>query len=259
MPLCGYIKCNYSENIIIVSEENRGYANGNNIGIKYALDHGCEYICLLNSDVVVEEDFLEPLVENITSEHNIGIVGPCICEYSKRNYIQAMGAEINLYVGLAQRKFNGRKYSNINKKILNVDYLGGACFLFNKNIIEKIGLIPENYFLFYEETEFCLRAKKAGYKLLCIHNSRVYHKGSATISKFKGLSYFFLNRNRIIFMRRNANIFQKIIFSIYLIFETIGRMLIRKENFELLKYYYIGMKADINNIGIKEVKSYLNN
>ena len=104
----------------------------------------------------------------------------------------------------------GSLYSSINEKVIDVDYLGGACFVCKREVIEKIGLIPENYFLFYEETEFCLNAKRKGYSLKCITESKVYHKGAATISKYSGLSYYFLNRNRIVFMRRNANIFHKI-------------------------------------------------
>ena len=251
------IRENFPEETLLTCDENRGYAAGNNIGIKYALEAGAEYICLLNSDVIVEQDFLEPLVETLISDSKIGMAGPCICDYYHREIIQAMGANINLCTGLAMGRYKGKKFNEVKEESLQVDYLGGACFIFKKSVVDKIGLIPENYFLFYEETEFCLKAERAGFDLFCLSSSRVYHKRSATISKFKGLSYFFLNKNRIVFMRRNANFLQKLIFAMYIIIETFGRMLIRGESYKLFKVYIQGLKADLNNMDIDEVEKKL--
>lgn len=247
----------YPELSILVSNENLGYASGNNIGIKYALEENAEYICVLNNDVVVEKNFLEPLIKIFEVDNKIGMVGPCICEYSNRDKVQAMGAYINLYRGLAMGQCEGADYSSIKNKLFDVDYLGGACFIVKAEVFKNIGLIPENYFLFYEETEFCLNAKRKGYNLICVYDSKVYHKRSATISKYTGLSYFFLNRNRIVFMRRNANFIKKLIFFFYIIAETIGRIIIRREPFKLVKYYINGLKADINNIDLDGIKHYM--
>lgn len=251
------IKEAFPQHTLLVSEENLGYASGNNIGIKYSLMQGAEYVCILNNDVIVEKDFLNSMIELFQSDDNIGMVGPCICEYSQRNTIQAMGAHINLYRGLAMGLFKGAKYDTVGKNKLEVDYLGGACFVIKVEVFNNIGLIPEIYFLFYEETEFCLKAKQFGYKLICLPESRVYHKGSATISKYSGLSYYFLNRNRIVFMRRNADIFHKIIFALYITVETIGRIIIRKESFRLFKYYFQGLIADKDNMDSEKVEFFL--
>lgn len=243
---------------IIESNKNLGYASGNNIGIEYALKDNSEYICILNNDAIVDKNFLEPLINIFDTCNDVAAVGPCICCYNDRDKIQAMGANINLYTGLAQARAKGREYVNFKNKIQDVDYLGGACFLVKSEIFIKIGNIPENYFLFYEETEFCLKIKRANYRLLCVGESRVYHKGSATISKFKGLSYFFLNRNRVVFERRNANLFKRIIFYLYLPIETIGRILIRKESTSLFSFYLEGIKADKNKIDFDKIKQFLN-
>lgn len=251
------LRSRFPHHILLESKINLGYANGNNIGIKYAKDNGADYICILNNDVRVESNFLEPLIGILIDDDSAAMTGPCICEYTKPNTIQAMGANINLYTGLAQAKYKGTPYDDVNLKTIDVDYLGGACFVFKSSILDKIGYIPENYFLFFEETEFCLKTKKLGYKLICVKESKVYHKGSATISKFKGLSYFFLNRNRIVFMRRNANVIQKIIFSIYVVIEGIGRMILRREPVELFKFFIEGLKTDINKIDLEKVKYYV--
>ena len=242
---------------LILSCDNFGYAKGNNIGIKYALEQGAEYICILNSDVEVEENFLEPIIEFLSKNKNTGIAGPCICDFENKAVVQSLGAYINLYTGLAMGKNKGSFYKSIKEAVIDVDYLGGACFVCKREVFEKVGLIPENYFLFYEESEFCLKAKGQGYSLKCITESRVYHKGSATISKYSGLSYYFLNRNRIIFMRRNADLLHKIIFALYLPVETLGRVIIRKESFKLFCYYYEGLKADKHNIDFEKVKAFM--
>lgn len=241
---------------IIKSNENLGYANGNNIGIKYALENKADYICVLNNDVIVEDDFLDKIIKVMEDDKDIGLAGPCICKYHDKNIIQAMGANINLYNGLTQGKYKNYKYSDIPQKDIQVDYLGGACFVCRREVFEKIGFIPENYFLFFEETEFCYKASKRGYKLLCVYESKIYHKGSSTISKYSGLSYYFLNRNRVVFIRRNANFFEKCIFSAYIFIEAVARIILRREPLTLLKNIIHGFKADVKSIDMEMVKSF---
>ncbi|HEX3015187.1 MAG TPA: glycosyltransferase family 2 protein [Desulfobacteria bacterium] len=244
--------------VLLVSDHNWGYADGNNQGISYALNHGAAYVCLLNNDVIVEPNFLEPLVALLEDDDGIGVAGPCICEYQDRSVVQAMGANINLYTGLAQGKYKGTRYSRLEHRVLPVDYLGGACFIARAAVFKQVGLIPANYFLFYEETEFCLNVKRYGYKLVCLGRSRVYHKRSATIARFSGLSYFFLNRNRIVFMRRNANFFQKLVFTLYVMLEGILRLLLRGESTDLFRFYLAGLKADLNAIDFAQVTRFVN-
>jgi GT2 family glycosyltransferase len=251
------IKHNFKDVRLIVSESNKGYASGNNLGIKHALENGAEYICILNNDVIVERNFLNILVNELQSDQSLGIVGPCICDYSLRNRIQSFGARINLLTGLAQGLYKGVEYDSLMLKKKEVDYLGGACFVARRSVFEKIGMIPENYFLFFEETEFCLKAKRSGFKLECIKSSKVYHKGSSTISKFAGLSYYFLNRNRVVFMRRNANTLQMSVFIIYVTIEALARIIIRREPVYIFKYYLEGLFADKNNIDLHKIEEFI--
>lgn len=252
------IKGSFPDVILLKSRDNLGYASGNNLGIKYALEKNMEYICILNNDVAVDRNFLEPIIKTLMDDKNAAAAGPSICYYGQDDVIQAMGGNINLYTGLPTMKFKGKKLSQVKEDIVSVDYLGGACFVVKAEILKKIGLIPENYFLFYEETEFFLNIKRQGYKLISIRDSRVYHKVSGTISKYKGLSYFFLNRNRIIFVRRNARLYHKFIFFFYIILETIGRMILRGE-LSLFKYYYEGLKADKDKISKDEINKFIKN
>lgn len=241
---------------LLTNTTNLGYAHGNNIGIEYALKHNPDYLCILNNDVEVEKDFLTKIISYMEINKTVGIAGPCICDFNERDKIQSMGANINLFTGLAQAKGKNVAYSSLTDKTLSVDYLGGACFVARIEVFKEIGLIPEMYFLFFEETEFCLKAKRAGFDLICVTDSKIYHKQSATISKYKGLSYFFLNRNRIVFMRRNAKFYHKIIFSVYILIETLGRMVIKKEPISIFKTYLAGLRADTTNIDMDEVNQF---
>lgn len=250
------LKMEFPEYKIMKTDRNIGYANGNNIAIKYALANGCEYVCVLNNDVVVEKDFLSKIINVMQSQSQIGIAGPCICKYNHRNVIQAMGANINLFTGLTQGRSKGDKYSELKPENTEVDYLGGACFVAKRGVFDTIGLIPENYFLFFEETEFCLKAARAGYKLLCIYQSKIYHKGSSTIAKYNGLSYYFLNRNRVVFVRRNANSFEKLVFYIYIFVEAVGRIIIRREPLILIKNIIDGFRANKKEIDLASIKSF---
>jgi len=251
------IENNLKDVILLKSDINKGYGYGNNIGIKAALAEGAEYICILNSDVLVEKDFLEPLIDSFEKEGKLGIVGPCVCEYDNKERVQATGSSLNPYFGLARSINKGELYSNIKSTSINVDYIGGACLLFKSEILSKIGCIPENYFLFFEETEFCYKARKHGYNCRCISSSRVYHKGSATISQYKGLGYYLLHKNRIVFMRRNGNLLQRIIFFLYIILETTGRILLRKDPLSLISFYLKGAFSDLELIDQESIKTYM--
>ena len=161
--------------VFIQAGENRGFAAGNNIGIKYALAKSdFEYIWLLNNDTVIEKDTLKNLVEYV-NDIEIGICGSVLKYYDNPNIVQAYGGTINKFLGTSRHILDKSK---IEKKL---DYIVGASFLIQKNVIDELGLLPEEYFLYYEETDYCFNAKEHGFILGVALNSIVYHKeGSST-------------------------------------------------------------------------------
>jgi len=205
----------YPEYYFIKTERNFGYAGGNNAGIKYALKQSADYICILNNDVVVEPDFLDFIIKEMENDYGIGITGPKICEYDDKSVIQSTGSKISLYTGRVPAINAGKKCSDFQDSI-SVDYIGGACLVIRSSLIEEIGLIPEIYFLFFEETEWCLKAKRNKNKIVCVCQSRVYHKGSVSIAKIKGLKAYYMTRNNFLFIKRNALFIQKIVFTAYI-------------------------------------------
>jgi GT2 family glycosyltransferase len=161
--------------IFIQAGENKGFAAGNNIGIKYALaKNDFEYVWLLNNDTVIEINTLSLLV-SYASNNNLGISGSSLMYYDSPKKIQAYGGSINKFFGTGKHILN---QDDINQKL---DYVVGASFLIDKEVIAKIGLMPEEYFLYYEETDYCFNAKNNGFELGIDIDSIVYHKeGTST-------------------------------------------------------------------------------
>jgi len=156
--------------IFIQAGENGGFAAGNNIGIKYALaKDDFEYVWLLNNDTVIEKDSLSLLVKH-AKKNEIGISGSALMYYHDPKEVQAYGGHINKFFGTGTHILH---VSEIGKKL---DYVVGASFLINNKVLDKIGLMPEEYFLYYEETDYCFNARNNGFKLGVSLDSVVYHK-----------------------------------------------------------------------------------
>lgn len=231
-----------SENTeVILNSDNLGYAAGNNIGIKAAIAEGADYICVLNNDVVVHEDFLSTLVSYMEQNPTVGVCSPVICDYENREKVQSSGCKINYWTGETPFYNNKSMVSEVEGKIIPCDYVGGACMLFRTQIIEEVGEIPEIYFLFYEETEWCSRIKKKGFEVVCNCSARIFHKGSASIGKIHGLKEHYMCRNRVLFVRRNSNKIQRSFFRIYIVAAMLINAVIKGE-WKRIGYYIEGLK-----------------
>lgn len=187
----------------IRNEKNIGYAAGNNVGIKYAIENGADYIVVLNNDVVVNPHSFDSCIRLLEHNSDIAIVGPAIIDYSN-NKLQSTGAFIDFAKITTPLINNGKEYFPSDSQV-DCDYVGGACMIFKSDLVAKIGYIPELYFLFWEEVEWCYRAKQQGYRVVCDMNSYVKHKGSATIKKVSGISTYYMERNRVLFVKRNVS------------------------------------------------------
>ncbi len=191
---------------LLQAGKNRGYAAGNNVGIRYALEQGADYVCILNNDVEVEPDFLNVLVDYLETAPEVGVAGPVVYEYNQRDIIQSAGFSINKEKGKSEPLLQGKHRNIIQTKTLHYcDGMSGSCLLVKKEVLEKAGLIPECYFLFFEEMEWCLNIQKCGYKLATLFTTGIYHKGSATLQKTNTVSAYYMARSRTLFIRRNGN------------------------------------------------------
>ena len=200
-----YLKEHETDYKVIQSGENRGYAAGNNVGIRYAMAQGADYVCVLNNDVEVKPDFLQKMVSYMEADPKAGMAGPVVYEFAERNIIQSAGCTITIGLGKTSSPLQGKNRNEIEKEAVKYcDGLSGSCLLVRKEVLEKAGLIPENYFLFFEEMEWCVKIRKQGYKLVVIYASEIYHKGSATLNKTGTVRKYYLARNQVLFVRRNG-------------------------------------------------------
>ena len=161
--------------VFIQTGDNLGFAGGNNVGIRYALaKDDFEYTWLLNNDTVIEKDSLSSLV-SYAAKNDLGISGSVLMYYHDPNKVQAYGGTTNKFLGIVKH------IKNINDIEKKLDHIVGASFLINKKVIKKIGLLPEEYFLYLEETDYCFNARNYGFKLGIAIDSNVYHKEGASI------------------------------------------------------------------------------
>ena len=211
-------------------------------GIKYAEQAGYEYICILNNDTIIDVDFIETCKNELKNSAQVAFVSPALVEYKDNNLIQSTGGDIFINKGIVTLKNHGARRIELPPKIES-DYIGGACIMFRTSILKNIGYIPENYFLFFEETEWCYKAQKMGYKNICLTDSYIYHKGSVSIKSVSGLQEYLMARNRVVFVRRNIDSRIKYYcFLIYLFLQQGYHFLLRKNNAKnKIRYYLDGV------------------
>lgn len=183
-------------------EDNVGFAGGNNAGIKFALDNfnDLDYFLLLNNDTTVEPDFLTYLVEEIESDDKIGACCSHINYHDRPEETWYSGGGIKWLIGTPFHRTKKRK----NLKSTDEDFLTGCVFLFPSQIINDVGYLTEDYFLYFEDVAYSLEIKKAGYKLRYVPKSLVYHKVQATTGYRSPLSNYYGTRNNLLFMSRYA-------------------------------------------------------
>lgn len=195
------IKEQYPEIIFIQSEENLGFAGGNNLGIQQAKG---EYLLFINNDVEVEPTFLEPLVSCLAQNSTVGIVSPKIHYYHHEKMIQYAGCSpINPYT--TRGSFIGHKEQDTGQynQQIKTNYPHGAGMLVKKEAIQKAGVMPEMYFLYYEELDWCNRIKEQNYEICYEPKSLIFHKESVSVGKQSDLKVYYMTRNRLIYCRRN--------------------------------------------------------
>ncbi len=192
--------------------KNIGFAGANNVGIRMALNDKAEYVFLLNNDATVLPDTISSLVRTYENDERIGIVGATILNYQNPTIIDNMGANINYWTG-SSRFLNHGSFYNKELGTIDVDYASGAAMMISRKVINKIGLLPEFYFLYCEEQDYCTMAKKSGFRVACTAQARVIHKPSSTINKYVGLKNYYFHRSRFVFLRIHSNKF-KVIFAI---------------------------------------------
>ncbi|MBM4764473.1 glycosyltransferase family 2 protein [Bacillus sp. B15-48] len=188
----------------IQSGSNLGCAGGNNVGIRTAYEQGFDYYWMLNNDTYVEPEALSKLVEVIDDDEQVGIVGSKIYNINN-NLLWFAGGTINPYLGTSRPiGINEKDYGQYDK-MKEVDFIVGCSMLFRKELIQKIGFLDEDYFIYYEDTDWNLKAKRAGMKIVYVPSSIIHHKESSSTKSADLSPYYayYLMRNGYLMVCRN--------------------------------------------------------
>src|SRR5699024_1368336 len=177
---------------LIENEENLGFAGGNNVGIRHALEREADYIWLLNNDTVVKADTLSHLVRRIERGTNIGICGSKLIYYHDRDKLQALGGGyFNKWLGTITTLGSQKSADisiNLEEVETSLDYIIGASMLVTKEFLNEVGLLNEEYFLYYEEIDWAMRSGDQ-FQLGFAPKSIVYHKEGASTGGQKSQEY----------------------------------------------------------------------
>ena len=206
---------NFPEFTLIENDRNLGFAGGNNVGIRWGLARSTEYFFLLNNDVEIDPDALSILVERAESHPFEGIFGPKTYKYYARGTLDFVGGMYSLFTGITKSVGDGEKDVGQYDEPSEFDFINGHAFLIKREVIDKIGLLDEDYFAYNEETDWCLRARRTGYKCIYVPDAIVWHKVSST--PIGVTREFLIMRNRILCVRKHANWFQMVVFCLHLL------------------------------------------
>ena len=177
-------------------EANIGFAGGNNVGIKWALENGYEYISLLNNDTIIDKDLFKNLLECADEKT---VAAPYMYYHSHPNELWYGGGYINRWTGNAKHIFK----KSIDNSIFECSFVTGCCFIAHRLIWKSIGLLDESYFMYHEDTDFCIRLKKHNCKIKINPTAKIWHKvGQSGGGENSAFSIYYNTRNRLICIKK---------------------------------------------------------
>lgn len=193
----------YPHHTLILTHANLGYAGGNNLGIDHALKRGADLVLLLNNDTEMDKDFISNLLRSTDEKPEGGIFGPKVVRHSARDTLDHMGGFWSSEIG-EYKPFLFNKPERDFQEMQELDYISGCSILIRREVIEKIGKLDPRFFLLWEESDFCARAKNAGFSIWATPRATLFHKVSASFEG-KAMMQYYWWRNRLLWMRKNLD------------------------------------------------------
>ena len=234
--------------ITIRSEQNLGFAGGNNLGIKAARG---KYLYLINNDTVFRgENFFQPLIDRLNSFDKISIVCPKIRFAWDNNPIQFAGYTPLTSITMRNRAIGFDEEDNGQYDTPHpTPYAHGAAMMVSRKALERVGILPDCYFLYYEELDWSMMFRRAGYEIWYEPSCTIYHKESRSTGQDSPLRTYYLTRNRLLFVKRNVKGVKKYVSYSYLIIIVGLRDMLKhifKGRTDLLKATYRGVRVFLN-------------
>lgn len=193
---------------LIQTKENLGFAGGNNVGIKWAYEQGFDYIFLLNNDTIVDEDILTAFVSAAKNKPKAGILGAQILRFDDPKIIDHLGGFWDEKKADFSSFHTGESYLQ-SYEMKNVDYVCGCAFFIKKEVIQKIGYLDPRFFLIWEESDYCYKAKRNGFEIWTAPKAKLWHKISASFVGGKPHTNYYWWRNRLLWIENNLQPKQK--------------------------------------------------
>jgi GT2 family glycosyltransferase len=229
------LKQDFKNVIYLDINDNLGFSGANNLGIQKALEMGADAVWLLNNDTTVSPDSLNIMLSRLYSNEVIGVVCPKIYYYDEPDMLWFAGGEIIWHKGITVHNGQFKKSEEIgNDQDRQVNFATGCSLLIKVDVIKKVGFLSEEYFLYYEDTDYCCKVLKAGFQIYYCSKSIIWHKVSRSTTK-SSIKDYYITRNNLYFMFKNSPKKYILIFLLYFI----------KRNIRYI-YLYLNSKKDTN-------------
>lgn len=212
-----FLQKNYPQHKTLIENKNLGYAGGNNVGLRYALDNKFDFVWIVNPDIFVDPNSLNEAVKVMVSQSKIGVVASKVYfapgyEFHKDRYTAKDQGKVIWYAGGENDWDNVfAKHYGINEidrgqfdKEIEIGFATGSSMLIRCEALRTVGIIDEKYFLYYEENDLCQRIKRAGWKLIYAPKSKVWHQVGQAAGIGSPLADYYIARNRMLFGMRWA-------------------------------------------------------
>ncbi len=196
------ISARFPHRLLIETGENLGFAGGNNVGLRYALEQGADYALLLNNDTLVAPDFVDYLVQAVESDPSIGAAGPTIYYHEQADLLWSAGGVVDWRNGQTRMlDLNTPDTGQLGTTPRAVDFVTGCALLVRRAVLEQVGLLDERFFVYYEEAEWCARAQRAGFRVVHVPRSKIWHKIPLDARDSSPLVHYYMTRNRLLFLK----------------------------------------------------------
>lgn len=237
-----HIQKRYPQVKVIRSGKNLGFAGGNNLGVKAAKGN---YLLLINNDTIFKDFSIQPLIDRLESKSQIGMVCPKIRFIWGTNPIQFAGYTPLSKITVRNQSIGfGEEDQGQYDKAHPTPYAHGAAMLIKREVLGKVGLMPEDYFLYYEEIDWSMMFTRAGYQIWYDPACTIYHKESQSTGQKSPLRTYYITRNRLLLVKRNWHGIYKWLAYFYLLLIVGPRDLLKfalKGRYDLTKAVYKGL------------------
>lgn len=193
----------YPDISLISTGDNLGYAGGNNIGIRAALERGADVIFVVNNDTLLEPDCVTILVNALETDPRIGVIGPMVYTWDEGRIISSAGGAIDWWhadsINVGAGESDHGQYP-----ARCVDFINGCGLMITREAIERVGWLDERYFMYWEETDWCLRVRRAGFEVRFEPAALIWHKAPIRSDNLRPVSLYYMTRNRLLFFATHA-------------------------------------------------------